>query len=77
MLDLNSGSTDEHTHSKKTNVAQWNFQFGKLRRNTLFRFMNAPVQFYGVHAGSVLCRFCVLDTGYAESSVTVFPQYSN
>ena len=53
-----SGSTGERNLSKK--AARWNFQFdiGKQRRNTLFRFMNT---FRGEHAGSFSCRFCVLD----------------
>ena len=65
-----SGSTGEHNLSKK--AARWNF-IGKQRRNTLFRFMNTLVQFCGEHAGSVLCRFCVLDLLLSNS----FPQYSN
>ena len=56
-------------------AARWNFQFdiGKQRRNTLFRFMNTLVQFCGEHAGSVSCRFCVLDLLLSNS----FPEYSN
>ena len=66
-----SGSpTGEHNLSQK--AARWNFQFdiGKQRRNTLFRFMNTLVQFCGEHAGSVSCRFCVLDL--LLSNITVF-----
>ena len=68
-----SGLTGEHNLSKK--AARWNFQFdiGKQRRNTLFPFMNILVQFCGEHAGSVSCRFCVLDLLLSNS----FPQYSN
>ena len=56
-------------------AARWNFQFdiGKQRRNTPFRFMNTLVQFCGEHAGSVSCRFCVLDLLLSNS----FPEYSN
>ena len=63
----------EHDLSKK--AARWNFQFdiGKQRRNTLFRFMNTIVQFCGEHAGSFSCRFCVLDLFLSDS----FPEYSN
>ena len=53
-----------------------NFQFdiGKQRRNTLFRFMNTLIQFFcGEHPGSVSCRFCVLDLLLSNS----FPQSSN
>ena len=55
--------------------ARWNFQFdiGKQRRNTLFRSMNTLVQFCGEHAGSVSCRYCVLDLLLSNS----FPEYSN
>ena len=65
-----SGSTGEHNLSKK--AARWNFQFdiGKQRRNTLFRFMNT---FRGEHAGPFSCRFCVLDLLLSNS----FPEYSN
>ena len=68
-----SGSTGEHNLSKK--AARWKFQFdiGKQRRNTLFRFMNTLVQFRGQHAGSFSCRFCVLDLLLSNS----FPEYSN
>ena len=68
-----SGSTGEHNLSKK--AARWNFQFdiGKQRRNTLFRFMNTLVQFCGEHAGSFSCRLCVLDLLLSNS----FPEYSN
>ena len=59
----------------QNNAARWNFQFdiGKPRRNTLFRFMNTLVQFCAEQAGSVSCRFCVLDLLLSNS----FPQYSN
>ena len=68
-----SGSTGEHNLSRK--AARWNFQFdiGKQRRNTLFRFMNTLVQFCGEHAGSFSCRFCVLDLLLSNS----FPEYLN
>ena len=69
-----SGSTGEHNLSKK--AARWNFDnfdIGKQRRNTRFRFMNTLVQFCGEHAGSALSRFCVLDLLLSNS----FPQYSN
>ena len=56
-------------------AARWNFQFdiGKQRRNTLFRFMNTLVQFRGEHAGSFSCRFCVLDLLLSNS----FLEYSS
>ena len=78
MLDFNTGfalvvQLVNTIFPKK--AARWNFQFdiGKQRRNTLFRFMNTLVQFCGEHAGSVSCRFCVLDLLLSNS----FPEYSN
>ena len=41
----------------------WVNRDGRIR--TLFRFVNTLVQFCGEHACSVLCRFCVLDNGFA------------
>ena len=78
MLDLNTGFALVVRLLNtlfQINAARWNFQFdiGKQRRNTLFRFMNTLVQFCGEHAGSVSCRFCVLDLLLSNS----FPQYSN
>ena len=78
MLDFNTGfalvvQLVNTIFPKK--AARWNFQFdiGKQRRNTLFRFMNTLVQFCGEHAGSVSCRFFVLDLLLSNS----FPEYSN
>ena len=77
MPDLNTGfalvARLMNTLFQK-NAARWNIKFdiGK-QRNTLFRFMNTLVQFCGEHAGSVSCRFCVLDLLLSDSS----PQYSN
>ena len=59
-----SGLTAEHTVSKKT-LPDGTF-------STLFPFVNMLVQFSGEHAGSVSCRFCVLDLLLSNS----FSQYS-
>ena len=63
-----SGSTGEHNLSKK--AARWNFQFdiGKQKEYTV-----SIHELCGEHAGSVSCRFCVLDLLLSNS----FPQYSN
>ena len=54
----------------KERCAMAQFDIGKQRRewDTLFRLMtqHARSDFCGEHAGSVSCRFCVLDTGFAH-----------
>ena len=64
-----SGSTGEHNLSKK--AARWNFQFdiGKQRRNTLFRFMNTLVQYSVVN---MLVQFRVDFMSWICSCLTVF-----
>ena len=63
-----SGSTGEHSLSKK--AARWNFQFdiGKQRRDTLFRFMNTLDN----SVVNTLVRFRVDFVSWICSCLTVF-----
>ena len=64
VLDLNTGlALVVKTLPDGTFSSIWVNRDGRI--HTLFRFVNMLVQFCGEHACSVLCRFCVLDNGFA------------